>query len=36
VLRKFIAEPIRLQGKLLERGDSRFLKIDLAELHHSN
>jgi len=35
-LRAFIAEPIRLRGELLERDDSRFLKIDLAELHHSN
>jgi hypothetical protein len=35
-LRSFIAEPINLRGELLERGDSRFLKIDLAELHHSN
>jgi len=35
-LRAFVAEPISLQGELLERGDSRFLKIDLAELHHSN
>jgi hypothetical protein len=34
-LRKFIAEPISVQGELLERGDSRYLKIDLAELHHN-
>jgi hypothetical protein len=35
-LRKFIAEPISLHGEFLERGDSRFLKINLAELHHGN
>ena len=35
-LRTFIAEPISLHGELLERGDSRFLKIDVAELHHDN
>ena len=35
-LRKFIAEPIGLRGELLERGDSKFLKIDLTKLHHSN
>jgi hypothetical protein len=33
-LRSFIAEPITLQGELLKRGDSTFLKIDPAELHH--
>jgi hypothetical protein len=35
-LRSFIAEPITLQGDLLKRGDSKFLKIDLADLRHSN
>jgi hypothetical protein len=35
-LRSFIAEPITLQGELLERGDSKFLKIDPAGLRHSN
>ncbi len=35
-LREFIAEPISLRGELLERGDSRFLKINPAEFHHSN
>lgn len=35
-LREFIAEPINLRGELLERSDSRFLKIDLAALHHSS
>lgn len=35
-LREFIAEPISLHGELLNRGDSRFLKIDLADLHHIN
>jgi hypothetical protein len=35
-LRNFIAERISVQGELLERGDSKFLKIDLAQLHHSN
>jgi hypothetical protein len=35
-LRSFIAEPITLQGELLKRGDSKFLKIDLADLRHSN
>jgi hypothetical protein len=34
-LRNFIAEPISVQGELLERGDSRYLKIDLAELHRN-
>jgi len=32
-LRKFVAEPISVQGELLERGDSKFLKIDLAQLY---
>jgi hypothetical protein len=35
-LRTFIAEPISVQGELLERGDSKFLKIDLAQLNHRN
>jgi len=35
-LRKFIAEPISVQGELLQRGDSKFLKIDLAEAQHGN
>jgi hypothetical protein len=35
-LRSFIAEPISLQGELLKRGDSKFLKISLADLHHRN
>jgi hypothetical protein len=33
-LREFIAEPISLRGELFERGDSKFLKIDPAQLHH--
>ena len=35
-LRSFIAEPITLQGELFKRGDSKFLKIDLAGLRHTN
>jgi len=35
-LREFIGEPISLHGELLERGDSKFLTINLAELHHGN
>jgi hypothetical protein len=35
-LRSFIAEPISLQGLLLKRGDGKFLKINLADLRHSN
>lgn len=35
-LRQFIAEPISVGGELLKRGETRFLKMDLAELHHSN
>jgi hypothetical protein len=34
-LRNFVAEAISVKGELLERGDSKFLKIDLAELHHN-
>jgi len=34
-LREFVAEPISLRGELLERGDSRFLKISLKDLHHT-
>ncbi len=34
-LRSFIAEPITLHGELLKRGDSKFLKIDPADLRHS-
>jgi len=34
-LREFIAEPISLQGELLERGDGKFLKINLSNLHHN-
>jgi len=35
-LRSFIAESITLQGELLKRGDSKYLKIDPAGLRHSN
>jgi hypothetical protein len=35
-LRSFIAESITLRGELLKRGDSKFLKIDLAGLRHNN
>ena len=35
-LRIFIAEPITVHGELLKRGDSKFLRIDLADLRHSN
>ena len=33
-LREFIAEPITVQGELLERGDTQFLKINPEELQH--
>jgi hypothetical protein len=33
-LREFIAEPITVGGELIERGESRLLKIDLQTLRH--
>jgi len=33
-LREFVAEPLTIQGELLQRGDSRLLKIDPQELRH--
>jgi hypothetical protein len=33
-LREFIAEPITIQGELLQRGETQFLKIDVGELRH--
>ncbi len=33
-LRGFVAEPLTLRGELLQRGDSRLLKIDPRELRH--
>lgn len=34
-LREFIAEPIRVQGELLQTGSSRLLKIDPGALRHT-
>lgn len=34
-LREFIAEPITIRGELVERGERKFLRIDLRELRHS-
>ena len=34
-LREFVAEPITLRGELLQRGESRLLKIDPRALHHT-
>ncbi len=34
-LREFIAEPITLHGKLLQRGEGRLLMIDVEALHHT-
>jgi len=33
-LHEFVAEPLALRGELLQRGDSRLLKIDPRELRH--
>ncbi len=35
VLREFIAEPVSIRGELLQRADTKFLKIDLGELRHT-
>ena len=35
-LREFVAEPITIRGELLQRGESRLLKIDPRELHHAS
>jgi hypothetical protein len=34
-LREFVAEPITIRGELLQRGESRLLKIDPRALHHA-
>lgn len=34
VLREFIAEPIQIQGELLETGSTQLLKVDPNELRH--
>jgi len=34
-LREFIAEPIRIEGELLETGSTRLLKVDPTTLHHT-
>jgi hypothetical protein len=34
-LREFIAEPITIRGELLQRGESRLLKIEVRQLHHT-
>jgi hypothetical protein len=33
-LREFVAEPITIQGELLQRGESRLLRIDARALRH--
>jgi len=33
-LREFVAEPLTIRGEMLQRGDSRLLKIDPRELRH--
>jgi hypothetical protein len=33
-LREFVAEPLTIHGELLQRGESRLLKIDARALHH--
>jgi len=35
VLREFVAEPISVRGKLLQRGSTRLLAIDPANLRHA-
>jgi len=34
-LREFVAETITIRGDLLQRGEVRFLKVDLRELRHT-
>lgn len=34
-LRDFVAEPLTIRGELLQRGESRLLKIDAQALHHT-
>jgi hypothetical protein len=34
-LREFIAEPIQIQGELLEAGSTQLLKVDPSALHHT-
>jgi hypothetical protein len=35
-LREFIAEPIQIQGELLESGSTRLLKIDPGAFRHTS
>ena len=35
VLREFIAEPITIRGDLVQRGGTKFLKVDVGELRHT-
>jgi len=34
-LREFVAETLTIRGDLLQRGEMRFLRIDLRELRHT-
>ena len=34
-VRDFVAEPLTIHGELLQRGESRLLRIDVAALHHN-
>lgn len=34
-LREFVAEPIQIQGELLQTGSTRLLKVDSSALHHT-
>ena len=34
-LREFVAEPITIEGELLQRGESRLLRIDVGTLRHT-
>jgi hypothetical protein len=34
-LREFVAEPITVRGELLQRGESRMLRIEARSLHHT-
>jgi hypothetical protein len=35
-IKKFIAEPLKIRGELVQRGDERLLKIDPRQLRHSD
>ena len=35
VLREFIAEPVQIEGELLEMGSTRLLKVDPSKLRHT-